>query len=320
MKILVSKTNRDWLVAVGADTLRFLSGMWTCDIKRAADQGRGATGRGFLLNSKGKLVSEAQFYVVSKNEILFSIPSGYGLPVKNALEKLLVADDVELKNDTPFDDVWVVPQLPTEFQKEWNFNAKHFDWKIPDALDKVFASYESDSLVLIPKLTLGDSHGELWIKKNHSQSLIEKLGGSIEFISDIDSFRTQAIVPAWGVDFKTDDLILEFPHKDAISFFKGCYIGQEVVARATYRGRLNKGFARFTFEQTPQLGFIYSTESPDQPIGKITTVSQHQGLGLVRLSFADSAYFESPAKSLFQPIDGHLEKVNRITKVDLASG
>jgi folate-binding protein YgfZ len=52
--------------------------------------------------------------------------------------------------------------------------------------------------------------------------------------------RVEAGRPRYGVDVDEDRLILEAGMDDAVSLTKGCYLGQEVVARATARGHINR--------------------------------------------------------------------------------
>src|SRR5437879_11947778 len=61
----------------------------------------------------------------------------------------------------------------------------------------------------------------------------------------LEILRLEAGYPRYGVDVDENTIILEAGYKDAISFTKGCYLGQEVVARATHIGRVNKNLVQF---------------------------------------------------------------------------
>ena len=52
--------------------------------------------------------------------------------------------------------------------------------------------------------------------------------------------RVEAGIPLYGVDFDESQIPLEAGLDNAISLKKGCYIGQEIIARATYLGHLNR--------------------------------------------------------------------------------
>ncbi len=53
--------------------------------------------------------------------------------------------------------------------------------------------------------------------------------------------RVEAGVPRYGQDMVDTTIPLEANLTHAISYNKGCYIGQEVIARATFRGHMNSG-------------------------------------------------------------------------------
>jgi len=55
-----------------------------------------------------------------------------------------------------------------------------------------------------------------------------------------DVHRLEAGIAWYGFDMDDRRIPVETGLQDAISFNKGCYIGQEVVARATYRGQINR--------------------------------------------------------------------------------
>ncbi len=58
----------------------------------------------------------------------------------------------------------------------------------------------------------------------------------------LDVLRIEAGRPAWGVDMTDDTLLHEarLDLLDAVSYTKGCYTGQEVVARVHFRGHVNR--------------------------------------------------------------------------------
>jgi folate-binding protein YgfZ len=279
MKTPAYLDKRDWLLAKGSDSERFLSGMWTADIKRAIQNGPGTAGRSFLLNQKGKLVTEAVFLVLDKVSILFSLSFGSADQTQGALEKLLVADDVELSRESGFSHAWIVPRAEPELCERLGVSWKPLAPKVPDAKDHLFNGAMDKERVVVPRGQHSETSLEIWVKE----------ATVLEFLTPMTAqeFECECVragVPRFGHDMKVDDLVLEFPHLDAISFHKGCYIGQEVVARATYRGRMTRGFAILSFQNEPQLGFLYLKESDGQPVGKITSKCGKTALGLMRFS------------------------------------
>lgn len=58
--------------------------------------------------------------------------------------------------------------------------------------------------------------------------------------ADVEIRRIEAGVPRYGADVSEDYFPFEANLERAISYVKGCYVGQEVVARAHARGHANK--------------------------------------------------------------------------------
>jgi tRNA-modifying protein YgfZ len=58
--------------------------------------------------------------------------------------------------------------------------------------------------------------------------------------SDVEARRIEAGLPRYGIDVSEDHFPFEANLDSAISYTKGCYAGQEVVARASARGHANK--------------------------------------------------------------------------------
>ncbi|MBI1926633.1 hypothetical protein HYR99_20625, partial [Candidatus Poribacteria bacterium] len=76
--------------------------------------------------------------------------------------------------------------------------------------------------------------------------------------------------------------------ENALSFEKGCYIGQEIVARMKYRGHPNRLLRGFVIdgEAPPQQGaLIFDGE---KEIGRMTSAVNSIATGYVRTAFAES--------------------------------
>ena len=64
-----------------------------------------------------------------------------------------------------------------------------------------------------------------------------------------DALRVEADMPLFGVDFDASNLPQEVARNDrAISFTKGCYLGQETVARIDALGHVNQELTGVRFE------------------------------------------------------------------------
>ncbi len=91
--------------------------------------------------------------------------------------------------------------------------------------------------------------------------------------------RTEAGIPWFGVDMAEENLPMEFGLTSAISMTKGCYRGQEIVARVVHRGHLDRGFCGIVLnqERIPERGA--QVLSLGVTIGETTSAAHSPRLG-----------------------------------------
>ena len=105
---------------------------------------------------------------------------------------------------------------------------------------------------------------------------------SSDFI-DWQALRVEHIIPETGIELGPDKFLLEmdFERLNGVNFQKGCYVGQEIVARMKHKAVLRKGLKQIK---------ILGSATPGSPIlanGKAAGViyTQHNGRALAYLRF-----------------------------------
>ena len=105
-----------------------------------------------------------------------------------------------------------------------------------------------------------------------------------------DLLRIQYAIPESGKDFALNDVFphdINFDQLGAISYKKGCYVGQEIVSRMHHRGTARRRTLIAEAEQNlPSSGTI---EANGKTIGELGTVFDRQALALVRIDRAKAA-------------------------------
>ncbi|HSP63967.1 MAG TPA: glycine cleavage T C-terminal barrel domain-containing protein [Pyrinomonadaceae bacterium] len=89
----------------------------------------------------------------------------------------------------------------------------------------------------------------------------------------VEQLRLEAGIARYGIDMDETNVVTETNLDDAVSFTKGCYIGQEIIARIKYRGHVAKKLAGLILEGEVSLesgAKIFSTD--DKEIGRVTSV------------------------------------------------
>ena len=87
----------------------------------------------------------------------------------------------------------------------------------------------------------------------------------------LETLRVEAGIPWYGRDVDETLILPETRLEQLVSFTKGCYIGQEVVARVKYRGHINRGLSGLVLEgdRVPAAGARVVAEGKD--IGRVTS-------------------------------------------------
>ena len=82
-----------------------------------------------------------------------------------------------------------------------------------------------------------------------------------------DTLRIEAGLPEYGIDITEDRLAIEVNRPEAISYTKGCYLGQETIVMARDRGQVNRRM----------MGLVLSAEAPAPPIpGRVLDAGQNE--------------------------------------------
>lgn len=96
----------------------------------------------------------------------------------------------------------------------------------------------------------------------------------------LEALRISAGIPRFGLDMDPSRLAIEVGITGAaIHFEKGCYIGQEVVLRGTFRGQVQRGLALLALPAgavpgTPLLAPAAAAGGTAQEVGKVTSAAE----------------------------------------------
>lgn len=107
----------------------------------------------------------------------------------------------------------------------------------------------------------------------------------------LEILRVEAGIARFGIDMDESNVVPETNLDDAISYTKGCYVGQEIIVRIKHRGHPAKKLTRLRFETDQQVepgAVIRSTENRE--IGRITSAVISPRLGSIGLGYVRHEY------------------------------
>jgi folate-binding protein YgfZ len=274
------------LVVRGEDSFDFLQSQGTADLRPCL---QGQIRYGLWLDHKGLIHADGRIWRAGNGD--WWILSEYiGAEVlREKFERHIIADDVELIDRTSGWELLSLDALPASFAPK--------DKASPQSLDAGW--YLGSSQVW--------SGGVDVLLPTPATEVIPILSRSPAMV---DLARLQAGVPLVGRDIELGRWNpFEAGLMGAVSLQKGCFLGQEVVARAHRLGRRSTRFVTAVSEQTPDL-----PEAPcpllvdGQQVGEWTSLARSEGtvwaLGWLKTRFPDgSVDFDSGGRWAVQTID-----------------
>ena len=105
----------------------------------------------------------------------------------------------------------------------------------------------------------------------------------------LETLRIEAGIARHGKDMDETNVVLETNLDDAVSYTKGCYVGQEIIVRIKHRGHVAKKLTGLTLEAEVEEPVITSEDGKE--IGRITSttyspkLNSHIALGYVRYEY-----------------------------------
>jgi aminomethyltransferase len=276
------------LALTGPDRARFLNGQVTQDVLALAP-GQGA----MAVKTSAKGRTEAYLRVrVGPDVVLLEVDAAVAAPVAQALARYIIMDDCEVHDRTAGREVVTV--LGPEAQAA----LARVGLVVPADLAAHATAPLAEGGSVVADTTLGLAGYELHLPLPQAAALVarlEALGAELPELSAEarEIVRVEEGIPRDGHELDMDTLPLEAQLQHAISLTKGCYTGQEVIARATHQGGVNWAMVGLLPDQGPIVGALHATEArDDKVVGEACTqvwsalLDRPVALGFVRTAYA----------------------------------
>ena len=117
---------------------------------------------------------------------------------------------------------------------------------------------------------------------------LEEAGAQPVSAETFETLRIEAGIPHYGVDMDETNVVIETNLDDAVSYTKGCYVGQEIIVRIKHRGHVAKKLVGLEFDTDQAIEAGTTIKIDKQEIGRVTsaafspTVRKTIALGYVR--------------------------------------
>jgi folate-binding protein YgfZ len=198
-----------------------------------------------LLERNGRLVD--RLLVVDRGDDFLLLGSpGRGTIVRDWIQKFTIMEDSKVSDVSEETSEYLLvgpmaPQLLAAAFDEAVSDLGRFQSIVVDGMSKATTivrveDHEGPSYVLVSA-------------RGSAASILGKLGPVANATAEmLAMLRIKAGLPTWGSEYDERTLPLEARLVDAISFTKGCYTGQEIIARVHHRDRLKRLLCRLEIE------------------------------------------------------------------------
>jgi folate-binding protein YgfZ len=280
--------SRGLLVVEGRDRARWLDGMVSNEVTSLEPGPERSGCYALLLTPQGRIVSD--LHVLQRGDAFWlELAAAAVGPVRERLEKLVISEDVRLSDASAATGRLAVegsgapdvlrrvlggdPGLAPDCVGDGSIGGvavaiAAFGWSGSPAF-QLFAPAESLEMVA-QALRLA------------APELLEADESVLEIL------RVEAGIPRHGAELDTDVLPAEARLVDrAVSFTKGCYTGQEIVARMEARDRVGHRLVglRFTSADLPAVAAPVARVGDDAVIGEVTSTARSSELGAIGLAY-----------------------------------
>ena len=303
---LARRLDSDFLTIRGKDCIDLLHRLSTNDLRgMEKDESRST----IFVNEKGKLLDFATL-IPREDHFLLEVSLGNGISLRHWIEKYTITEDVEVGfPDSPLFKHTAFGARISEGLKALGF--AHAD---PNKIHTGSVGGRQISILRDPLFP-----GIVWnfyALEDMTDLLIKELGA--EFLSphDFEALRIVEAVPRYGKELSADVNPLESGLEKFVSFGKGCYLGQEVIARLETYKKLKRKLVRFTGEDLGAVAEGSEILEGARAIGFVTSLAfspQHRywvGLGYCSEGGKSSERFLRDAEG----------SQHKISIADLASG
>ena len=259
---------------VGDDCIDLLDRLSTNDVSTLRHPGQGLSS--VLTTNKGRIIDLLGLFLFEEKFLLVS-SSNSTHKVSEWIEFYTIIEDVEVKD---------VSNTTFHFRSIGNHELQKKLSLDQASLGETVSTKVGDILCSVIKSEMGDLSaidiiGQM-ADKHHVSHALEQDSDMMN-LEEFEALRINLGVPAYGKELSEDYNPIEAGLLNHISFNKGCYIGQEVVARLNAYDKVQRKLVKLSW-----IGDIDSRELTvdGKVVGKITSAGFGEGLGYVRNAYA----------------------------------
>ena len=280
---LIDLSSRGRLLVSGSEAVQFLNGLITNDMKTLEQN---SSMPATFPNVQGRLIASVRVARLKDDGaarkvspvFLIDTEAATHQTVLKTIERFTLAGDFRVNDitnqtvmlsvqgakaasviDSVLGEAAAVSAPNTARQISWQQSGTQTDVTVIQASHTRAAEFDL--------IVENDQAARLW-------TALQRAGARPVGYDALEVLRIEAGVPRYGVDMDDTNVVTETNLDDAVSYTKGCYIGQEIIARIKYRGHVAKKLSGVILEGDSAVAPGALINSVDgKEIGRITSVT-----------------------------------------------
>jgi folate-binding protein YgfZ len=291
----------------GRDRLAFLQGMLTNDVK-GLQPGQGAPAA--FLDAHGKVMALLVVYALA-DRALIELPASLTEKTLQTLDRYLISEKAVFES---VDDAFAILSLQGPGARGLLEGLGDGPLSLPPY------GHTEVSLAGLPARVINRPEGpgpgfHCWVAAGQAAALrgaLEGAGAVPAHAPTLEVLRVEAGQPWYPNDVDDSVILPETRLESLVSYTKGCYIGQEVVARVKYRGHVNRALSGLVLEGDRVPGPEARVTVEGREVGRVTSAVRSVALGRpIALGYVRREHFE-PGTAV-TVVDGAGEQRARVT-------
>jgi folate-binding protein YgfZ len=254
----------------GEDRARLLHAMSTNDVQ-GLTPGQGCYA--FFLNAQGRILCDANVFCFEDHLLLDTEPETRK-KLFDHLDRYIIADDVTLTDETD-----TTAAIAVEGPQAFALLA-HLGASVPEALH----GWTTWGTRAVARVTVTGAEGVcVFTPSEDKPSLLSQIAeGTAEATpDDVRTVRLEHGHPRYGDEITERYLVQETGLLQAVSFTKGCYLGQEIVERVRSRAQIHRVLRRLELDTTEPPAAGVKLKVGDADALEIATAAFSPALGKV---------------------------------------
>lgn len=292
---LIDLSSRGRILVSGAEVVMFLNGLITNDMKTLAVN---SWMPAVFPNVQGRLLAGVR--VIHRDDgFLIDTESATRDIVLKLLERFTLAGDFRVADVT---NEMLMLSIQGKQAAEIIRATLGEEAARVERSQVVRTNFGNDGQVIVIRATHTAEDGfDLFVDANAAgnlRDLLTNAGAQAVGSEVLEALRIEAGIALYGIDMDETNVVTETNLDDAVSFTKGCYIGQEIIARIKYRGHVAKKLTGLVLDERAALEKGTKISADDnKEIGRVTSSAFSPQLArTIALGYVKYDYLEPGTK------------------------